>query len=174
MTNSELLRNVLDAIINNKMAKDDHEVCKKLKYDHGNLSKVLRGTRGAKKIPAALMLKLSDVFGISLDYLSNAKGPIFQKSNKPYISKNFQEKNSIVSADTNGTDKNISNYVPDYGEDDIEHLSPELRKLFIYSLKELIKTRDREILQLKQRLLEAGIKDTDLETAKQKKTDRPP
>lgn len=79
MLDSQILKNIIDALINNGIRRAAH-LAEAIDYDQGNLSKILNGK---KKIPAALREKLQIKYGIRQDYFIAGEGEMFQKEQGP-------------------------------------------------------------------------------------------
>lgn len=78
MTQAQILKNILDALINNGVVLSANDLCKKIGFNQPNFNKILLGDRN--RITPDLRLKLGRFFGVNKEYIASGKGEMFQNA----------------------------------------------------------------------------------------------
>jgi hypothetical protein len=70
MSDTQLIKNLLETLINKHLVKNESDLCRQLNYSTGNLSKIKSGERN---IPNSLKLQLQTTFGVNPKYFDGDK-----------------------------------------------------------------------------------------------------
>jgi|ERR1700757_620355 len=70
MTDTQLIKNLLQTLVNKHLVKNESDLCRQLEYSTGNLSKIKSGERN---IPQSLKLQLQNHFGVNPKYFDGDK-----------------------------------------------------------------------------------------------------
>src|ERR1700756_1423317 len=65
MTDTQRIKNLIEALIKKNLIKNEADLCRRLNYSTGNLSKIKSGERN---IPGTLKLQLQNTFGVNPKY----------------------------------------------------------------------------------------------------------